>query len=158
TGRATAGSQPPTAAAPAISSPPSPSSGLPVVGSVAGLPGWLYYEDLNSRVLRLTRSGVDTVVSNDGWSGNVSPDGASIAYIDQGSNVVVADRDGQHSRTVLRGSIGAGFEPVWSPDSQRLLAVKSTAGGASVTFGIITVASAAFTPLPHQLQDAIHPL
>src|SRR5215469_9077589 len=77
TGQASAGSQPPTSAAPAVSSPPS-SSAPPVVGSVAGLPGWLYYEDTNARVLRLTRSGVDTVVGMDGGSANVSPDGASI--------------------------------------------------------------------------------
>jgi TolB protein len=158
TGQASAGNQPTASAAPAISSPPSPSpsSAPPVVGSIAGLPGWLYYQDANARVLRLTRSGVDTVVSQDGWSGNVSPDGASIAYIDQ-NNVVVADRDGKHPRTVMSGSFGPGYEPVWSPDSQRLLAGKSAAGGA-VTFGIITVASASFAPLPHQLQDAIHPL
>jgi TolB protein len=117
----------------------------------------LYYEDTNARVSRLTESGVDTVVSADGWSANVSPDGASIAYIDQSSNVVVADRNGQHPRTVLRGSVGVGYEPVWSPDSQRLLAAKGAAGG-TVTFGIITITSAAFTPLPHQLQNAIHPL
>src|SRR5215469_6685148 len=80
TGQASAGNQPPTSAAPVISSPPSPlpSPASPVVGSIAGLPGWLYYEDANARVLRLTRSGVDTVVGMDGGSANVSPDGASI--------------------------------------------------------------------------------
>ena len=78
TGQASAGSQPPTSAAPAISSSPSPPPASAVVGSVAGLPGWLYYEDANARVLRLTTSGVDTVVSNDGWSANVPPGGASI--------------------------------------------------------------------------------
>jgi TolB protein len=134
---------------------------LPVAGSIAGLPGWLYYEDTNGRVLRLTESGVDTALSNDRWSGNVSPDGASIAYIDQNNNIVVTDRDGQHPRIVMSGSVDLGDEPVWSPDSQQLLAVKGPVGN-TATFGIITVASASFTPLPHQLshqpQGAIHPL
>jgi TolB protein len=143
---------------PSLSPPPSvsASSASSVAGSIVGLPGWLYYEDTNARVLRLTRSGVDTVVSNDGWSANVSPDGASIAYIDQSKDIVVADRDGQHPRTVLHGGI-VGWEPVWSPDSQRLLAGKIAADGASVTIGIISVASGTFTPLPHQV-DAVHPL
>ena len=159
TGQADAGNQSAASAAPVISpsASPSPSAAVPVAGSIVGLPGWLYYEETSARVLRLSRSGVDTVVSNDGWSANVSPDGASIAYVDQSSNVVVADRDGQHPRTVLRGGVGAGYEPVWSGDSQRLLAGKIAAGGGTVTFGIITVASGTFTPLSHQF-EAIHPL
>jgi TolB protein len=98
---------------------------------------------------------VDTVLSTVGYGANVSPDGASIAFVDEGGNVVVADRDGQHRRTVLRGSITAGFEPAWSPDSRRLLAAKGLAGG-NRTIGIITVASSTFTPLAHQPESAIH--
>jgi TolB protein len=90
------------------------------------------------------------------FTANLSPDGASIAFVDR-DTVVVTDRDGQHRRAVLRGAAGEGFEPVWSPDSQRLLAVKGTAGG-PVTYGAVTVASGSFTPLAHQPQEALHVL
>ncbi len=143
-----AGSSPP----PSVAASPSPA--VPVAGSIAGLPGWLYYAD-SDRLLRLTSSGVETVLSTGGYGANVSPDGASIAFVDEGGNVVVADRDGQHRRTVLRGSINHGFEPAWSSDSQRLLAARGVEAG-NVTIGIITVASASFTALAHQPQDAIH--
>jgi len=117
----------------------------------------LYYVDANARVVRLTGAGVDPVLGAGGVSASVSPDGASIAYIDPSGSVAVADRDGQNLRTVLPGSAGDGFEPVWSPDSQHLLAAQGVLGG-TITYGIITVASGTFTPLPHQIQDAIHPL
>jgi TolB protein len=129
---------------------------VPVAGSVAALPGWLYYADY-SHVFRLTPSGMDPV-SNENWYGtNVSPDGASIAFDDGTGTLLVADRNGQHRRTVLHNSVTAGWEPAWSPDSQRLLAGKN-AGGGKVTLGIITIATGTFTPLPHQPQSAIHPL
>lgn len=157
-GQAIAGSRPPASAAPAASSAlaATPSSGVSVGGSIPGLPGWLYYAD-SDRLVRLTSSGVDTVLSTGAYAANVSPDGARIAFIDQSSNVVVADRDGQHRRTVLRGSVNAGYEPAWSPDYGRLLAAKGTAGG-TVTIGIVTIASGSFTALAHQPQGAIHPL
>lgn len=98
---------------------------------------------------------METVSSAGAYGANVSPDGVSIAFVDQSGNVVVADRDGQHRRTVLRGSIDVGYEPAWSPDSQRLLVAKGVAGG-NVAMGIVTIASGNFTPLAHQPQDAIH--
>ncbi|GAA1849417.1 TolB family protein [Asanoa iriomotensis] len=137
----------PTATAPPSSSPPA------VVGSVAGLPGWLYYAD-SDRLVRLTRSGVQTVLNAGAFSANVSPDGASIAYVDGDGDVVVTDRDGGGKRTVLRGSVGVGFEPAWSPDSRRLLVAKS-AGAGDTTMGVVMVESGVFTPLPHQV-DGIH--
>jgi len=133
-----------------------PSSPPPAAGSVAGLPGWLYYVD-GQKVLRLTTSGLVPVLSTGGFTATVSPDGASIAFVDDNANVVVADRDGQHRRTVLKGSVGAGWEPAWSPDSRRLVTVKN-AGSGRVNLGTVTIASATFTPLPHTLDDAIHPL
>jgi len=151
------GGDPSVSVSPSVSGSGSSSAGVPAAGSVAGLPGWLYYAD-GDRLVRLTGSGVDPVLTAGGRSANVSPDGTSVAFVDQDNNVVVADRDGQHRRTLLRGSIGAGFEPVWSPDSKRLLAVKGTGDNGGRVFGIITVASAAFAPLPHQLREAIHPL
>ncbi|MFE9658387.1 TolB family protein [Micromonospora sp. NPDC006431] len=95
------------------------------------------------------------MLSAGAYGANVSPDGASIAFVNESGDVLVADRDGQHRRTVLRGSIEVGYEPAWSPDSQRLLVVKGVAGG-NVTMGIITIASGNFTPLAHQPQEAIH--
>jgi TolB protein len=127
-----------------------------VPGSVAGLPGWLYFVE-GDRLVRLTGSGPQVVLSSGGYSASVSPDGGSVAYVDDGADVVVVDRDGRRPRTVLRGSVIAGFEPVWSPDSRRLLAVKN-AGEGRVTFGVVTVASGSFAPLAHQLDRAIHPL
>ncbi len=155
---AACGSSRSVAASPAGSLSPSvsvpPSSGA---GSIAGLPGWLYYVD-SDRLLRLTNSGVQTVLSANGYTANVSPDGASIAFVDDHSgDVVVTDRDGQHRRTVFVGAVGVGFEPAWSPDSQRVLVGKNLGDG-KVTLGIITIASATFTPLANQLHSAIHPL
>jgi TolB protein len=119
-----------------------------------GLPGWLSYVDWRSgRLVRLTRSGVSTVLSAGGYSANVSPDGARVAFVDQNGNVVVADRDGKHRRTVLRGAMDPGLEPAWSPDSRRLLVGKLAGGG--VRTGVVTVATGAFTALPHQL-EGIH--
>jgi len=156
-----ASATPSTSAGPSpfVSASPSLTSSPPVagsVGSVAGLPGWLYYAD-GDRLLRLTGTGTTTVLSAGGYSANVSPDGQRIAFVDTGNNVVVSDRDGKHRRTVLTGSVGAGFEPVWSADSGTLLAVKNLGSG-KVSFGYVTVASGTFTPLAHQLTDAIHPL
>jgi TolB protein len=138
------------------SSPSSVTSSPPPAGSVAGLPGWLYYTD-GDRLLRLTGSGTQTVLTSGGFTATVSPNGASIAYLDANANVVVADRDGQHHHTVLKGSIGAGWEPAWSPDSRRILTAKNLGGG-RVNLGVITLDTATFTPRPHQLNDAIHPL
>jgi TolB protein len=145
---------PPASSTPLVPVAPSGSTSSPP--PVAGLPGRLYYADAD-RLLRLTRSGLDTVLPAGAYSANVSPDGASIAFVDANNDVVVADRNGQHRRTLLRGSVSAGYEPAWSPDSRRLLAAKNLGSG-RVTLGVITVATATFTPLPHQLADAIHPL
>jgi TolB protein len=107
---------------------PSPSSSVAAGGSIAGLPGWLYYADYD-RLLRLTSSDVETVLSTGAYKSNVSPDGASIALVDASGNVVVTDREGQNRRTVLPGRIPDGYEPAWSPDSQRLLAARGVSGG-----------------------------
>jgi TolB protein len=123
------------------------SAGAPA-GSVAGLSGWLYYWGQPDRLVRLTSSGVVRVLDTGGHNANVSPDGRSVAFIDDAGDVLVADRDGGRARTVLRGSVGAGFEPVWSPDSTRLLAVRAETGGAPVP-GVVDVRTGGFTPLAH---------
>jgi TolB protein len=159
TGKPTASA---TASAPAASPVPSSTAGAAgggsggAGGSVAGLPGQLYYVD-HDRVLRLAQGGPVAVLSTGGWSASVAPDGTAIAFVDQNADVVVTDRNGQHARTVLRGSVGAGYEPAWSADSRRLLTVKSTGGG-HVQYGVVDVASGTFAPLAHQLPDAIHPM
>ncbi|MEV0713442.1 hypothetical protein [Asanoa sp. NPDC050611] len=154
TGSAAAGSP---ASAPTVSSTPSapaPSASASATeGSVAGLPGWLYYAD-SDKLVRLTKSGVDTVLKAGAYNANVSPDGASVAFVENDGDLVVADRDGGDKRTLLRDSVTQGHEPVWSADSQRLLVAKSAAGGGA-TMGVVTVASGAFTALPHQ-PEGIH--
>jgi TolB protein len=122
-------------------------AGVPA-GSVAGLSGSLYYWGPPDRLVRLTSSGMVRALDTGARNANVSPDGRSIAFIDHASDVLVADRDGGHARTVLRGSVGAGFEPVWSPDSTRLLAVRAGTGGAPVP-GVVDVRTGGFTPLAH---------
>ncbi|GAA1849430.1 TolB family protein [Asanoa iriomotensis] len=146
---ASAGSPAPASVPPVAAPSASPSTG----GSVTGLPGWLYYAD-SDRLVRLTGSRVDTVLKAGAYSANVSPDGASIAFVESDGDVVVTDRDGRDRRTVLRGSVGVGFEPAWSADSRRLLVAKS-AGAGDTTMGVVTVESGVFTALPHQL-DGIH--
>lgn len=141
---------------PGTTSPSGSSSSAPAAaGSVAGLPGWLYYADF-SRVVRLAATGARTVLTGGSDSATVSPDGTHIAFVDHNNDVVIADRDGQHRRTVLHGSVQAGYEPAWSPDSQQLLVAKGHAGG-NVTLGIVNIAAGTFAALPHQF-EAIHPL
>jgi TolB protein len=149
----------PSAAPSAVDPPPpslspsptaSPSSTQPVAESITGP---FYYAD-SDRLVRVNESDVDTVLDAGAYSANVSPDGAHIAFVDGNGNVVVSDRDGGQRRTLSRGSIGAGYEPAWSPDSKRLLVAKGAAG--EVTMGIVTVASGRFTALPHQPAHAIH--
>ncbi|MEV4535729.1 hypothetical protein AB0J82_18070 [Asanoa sp. NPDC049518] len=137
--------------APSVTSSPSPSA-APVESSIAGLPGWLYYSD-SERLVRVTKSGVDTVLEKDAYAASVSPDGASVAFVDEGGKVVVTDRDGRNRRTVFQGARYYGYEPAWSPDSERLLLAKGPDG--EVTKGIVTVATGRFTPLADQ-RSAIH--
>jgi TolB protein len=140
------------AALPSSSPSQSPSPAVPVAESITGP---FYYAD-SDRLVRADGSDVDTVLDAGAYSANVSPDGAHIAFVDSNGNVVVSDRDGGQRRTVSRGSIGAGYEPAWSPDSKRLLVARGAAG--EVTMGIVTVASAKFVALRHQPAEAIHHL
>jgi TolB protein len=57
----------------------------------------------------------------------------------------------------LSDVVGLGHEPAWSPDSRRLLVARLADSGDGVTYGVVDVASGAFTPLPQQIQG-IHPL
>jgi TolB protein len=131
----------------------------PVPGSIVGLPGWLYYWQSPDRLVRLTGTGTVTVLDAGGQSANVSPDGTSVAFLDENGTVYVADRDGGNRRAVLTGTAGAGYEPVWSPDSKRLLAGRPRSGGeGGVRLGVVDVAAGTFTPLADQPESVIHPL
>jgi TolB protein len=150
---------PPSASAsPSVAASPSPS-----LGSIAGLPGSLYYWQSPDKLVRLTGTGTVTVLDAGGRSANVSPDGTSVAFLDgSGANgnatVYVADRDGGHRRAVLTGAVGDGYEPAWAPDSKRLLAGRPLSGGeGGVQLGVVDVATGTFTPLAEHF-DAIHPL
>lgn len=141
-------------ASPGPSVPPSASSAA-VPSSVPGLPGWLYYRD-GFQLLRLTAAGPVPLATARAETANVSPDGSSVAFYD-GRNIVVADRDGRNPRPVFASGSGPAlwYEPAWSPDSRRLL-VPAFAANRPVTFGILTLASGAFTPLPHPLERVGH--
>ncbi|GIF70434.1 hypothetical protein Ais01nite_84690 [Asanoa ishikariensis] len=130
---------------------PSPSA-TPAASSIAGLPGWLYYAN-SEQLVRVTKSGVDTVLEKDAYASSVSPDGARVAFVDKSGKVVVTDRDGQNRRTVFQGAKYYGYEPAWSPDSERLLLAKGPDG--EVTKGIVTIATGRFTALEDQ-RSAIH--
>lgn len=155
--------QPPATATPTQSSSPTASATVGVIpvpvppgGSVAGLPGWLYYMDYPN-VYRLTPAGAELVLA-EAWNATVSPDGLWIAYVDDESGeLIVADRAGGQARSLMSGVIGVGYEPAWSPDSTRLLVGRSPDADGIVTLGVVEVASGAFTELPHQ-PEAIHPL
>lgn len=138
-------------AGPASHASPSPSPSAPVTESIAGLPGWLYYVmggTAGDQLARLTGDRLRAVLARDGSSAAVSPDGASIAFIDtRSSTVVVTDIDGAHPRTVLHNAF-TGSPPAWSPDSRRLLVAKTATTWP--TLGTVSVATGKFTPLAHQ--------
>jgi TolB protein len=153
------GQAPPTApssTSPSVSAPPSVEP-VPSGGSVVGLSGWLYYYSYDE-LFRLTPAGLELVLR--GRYVSVSPDGLWIAYVDEGAGeLIVTDRDGGQARSVLSGVVGLGYEPAWSPDSRRLLVARLPAGSSEgpLTYGVVDVASGAFTPLREQIQG-IHPL
>ncbi|WP_460915280.1 hypothetical protein [Plantactinospora veratri] len=123
---------------------PAGTSRPPTGPSIPGLPGSLYYTD-GDRLLRLTRTGLRTVLTTGAHNANVSPDGNHIAYIDDNDNVIVTDRNGNHRRTVMNNSIQHGYAPAWSPDSRKLLVASSTTPH-QTTLGTLTIATTTFTP------------
>ncbi|WP_426508578.1 TolB family protein [Dactylosporangium sp. McL0621] len=118
------------------------------------LTGTLYFSG-GDDLYRLNKSTPKKIAGVHAYTANVSPDDTRIAFI-EGTDVVVADRDGQHRQTVLTGTPDIGWEPAWSGDSQRLLVAKVTAD--STTIGVVTVATKAFAPLARQSGEGIHPL
>ena len=147
-----ASAAPSIAGSPSAAASPSPSP-TPVAGSVAGLPGWLYYEADQGRLVRLTQSAPVTVLQSAAWSANVSPDGRWVAYLADNGDVTVVDRDGGNPRVVMKGSAGVGYEPAWSPDSTQLLVAR--VGIAAMVPGVVTVATGSFTALAHN-PNGIH--
>jgi TolB protein len=143
----TAATATPTTAPPTTAPP---TSAEPAAQSINGLPGFVYARR-GDELYRLEPSGPRLITPFGGENANVSPDGTRIVYIDHNGSVVVADRDNRNQRTVLRGAADMGYEPVWSPDNNRLIAAKASINGAP-TPGIITVATGTFTPLPTQIR------
>jgi TolB protein len=139
----------------ASSPPPSPPSSAPpssppaTVGSLPGLPGWLYYDPSGTAgtatLGRLAGGRLVPVAS--AVSPAVSPDGTKIAGIDSGK-LIVTDGAGGQKRTVTTGLIDMGYEPVWSPPGDRVLVAKGP-DLSSVTLGTVSIASGTFTPLAH---------
>jgi TolB protein len=135
----------PTASATAPAGAPEPTHGDAPPASLT-----LYYAD-GGKLYR----GAEPVRNVNAYTANVSPDGTRIAYVDNGGDVKVADRNGGGPQTVLSGAPIVGYEPVWSPDSKRLLVGR---GEQDVELGVVTVATKAYAKLAHQPDSVIHPL
>ncbi|MBV1850099.1 hypothetical protein [Catellatospora tritici] len=134
----------------AVAAPTSvPPSSPPTASPLPGLPGRLFYTDAD-RVVWWAAPDVGAVPGVPTDTANVSPDGGSVAFVDENGDLVVADLLGGHRSTVLRGVVGVGYEPVWSPDSRRLLVARGLPE--TLTYGVVTVASGVFVPLAHQPQ------
>ncbi|MDI1462932.1 hypothetical protein QEZ54_18300 [Catellatospora sp. KI3] len=147
----------PSAASAAPSTRPSAPPSVQVTPALlapGGLPGRLFYR-APERVVWWSASQLGAVPGVDSETMNVSPDGSSVSFVDGNGDLVVADLLGGHRTTVLRGVVGVGYEPVWSPDSRRLLVATGLPG--EMVYGVVTVASGVFVPLAHQ-PDGMHPL
>jgi Tol biopolymer transport system component len=108
-----------------------PSAGAsPAPSAPSGLSGTLYYlshdENGGPTVLHGLIGGtvrtLATLPSTAYFTVNVSPDGRLVSWVDDKSHLYVANVDGTGKRDLGQAD-GVGYctEPVWSPDSQRLL-------------------------------------
>jgi TolB protein len=105
------------------------------------LTGSLYYAEV--KVQRITNSTLATVLNGNSDTVTVSPDGRSLAFV-SGTDLEVTTRDGHPTRTVLANVVGVGFEPAWSPDSTKVLVMKTNS-----TLGTVDVHTNQFTALAH---------
>jgi TolB protein len=114
--------------------------------SIADLPGRIFYADAHDdgRLVRLTPGGrAETVLSKPYATVGVSPDGARVAYVADGS-LMVADTDGGEPQQAYAGTASAAQAPAWSPDGSRLIIDAAEPG-------LLDVATGAVTPLPSGL-------
>jgi TolB protein len=118
---------------------PARTSASPRSTSIADLPGHVFYAG-DSRLVRLTAGKrPETVLSEPHSTVGVSPDGTRLAYVADGSLMVV-DTAGGDPQQAYAGTASATQAPAWSPDGDRLLITTSGPG-------VLDVATGALTPL-----------
>jgi TolB protein len=114
--------------------------------SLRDLPGQVFYEDAAAghRVVRLDRDGdPETVLTAEHSTVGVSPDGARLAYVADGTLMVV-ETGGSRPRQAYEGTASAEQAPAWSPDGSRLLIDAADPG-------VLEVGTGRLTPLPSGL-------
>jgi TolB protein len=114
--------------------------------SIADLPGHVFYAGASDggRLVRLTPGDEpETVFAEPYTTVGVAPDGERVAYVTNGSLMVV-DTGGGDPRQAYAGTASDAQAPAWSPDGTQLL-VTTTAPG------VLEVATGAFAPLPTEL-------
>ena len=127
---------------------PRPASTAPQARSTSlgDLPGQVFYEDKSAdrRLVRLTHEGdADTVLSAQHSTVGVSLDGSRIAYVTDGTLMVVSTAGGEPEQ-VYPGTASAEQAPAWSPDGAQLLIDAAEPS-------VLDVATGRITPLPSGL-------
>jgi TolB protein len=114
--------------------------------SIADLPGHIFYADSDDdgRLVRLTPGNEPkTVFSEPYATAGISPDGSRVAYVADGSLMVV-DTSGGDPQQAYAGTASAAQAPAWSPDGSQLLIDAAEPG-------VLDVATGTLTPLPSGL-------
>ncbi|MGW4940693.1 hypothetical protein ACWEOZ_03765 [Actinoplanes sp. NPDC004185] len=125
---------------------PARTTSSPRSTSIADLPGHVFYADTGDegRLVRLTPGDQpETVLSKPYATVGVSPDGARVAYVADGSLMVV-DTGGGEPQQAYTGTTSATQAPAWSPDGAQLL-IDATEPA------VLDVATGALNPLPSGL-------
>lgn len=133
----------------------------PGVTAVASLTGTAYYlADDFTKLVRVTKGTVTVVIPASGGliAPAFSPDGRQLAVLSSSGTLRLYDADGGEGHTLATGLAKVGYEPSWSPDGTRILVAKPHGSAGQVTLGTVPVAGGAFTALPHQPSDVIHPM
>jgi TolB protein len=125
---------------------PHSSPSKPRSTALGDVPGQIFYDDEDDgRLVRLTGAGnPKTVLSATNSAAGVSPDGSRIAYVTDGTLMVV-DTGGDDPRQAYVGTASAEQAPAWSPDSTRLLIDAADPG-------VLDVATGRLAPLAEGLE------
>jgi TolB protein len=138
---AAAGQSPqPTGAARADRPRPTKTTASPQSTSLSDLPGQVFYEDTDAdgRLVRLTHEGdPDTVLSAPHSTVGVSLDGSRLAYVTDGTLMVVST-DGGDPQQAYAGTASADQAPAWSPDGGKLLIDAADPGVLDLATGLLT--------------------
>jgi Tol biopolymer transport system component len=87
------------------------------------------FNNLSGEIRVIAVGGGQATVVTTGAAASWSPDGRSIAYVDQSSGLRVSNTDGSASRLIVPPALNQGaflvqsYRPAWSPDGKRLLLV-----------------------------------